>query len=418
MEKSHQQSVSIAGALPAPDDAARNSESDAAAIRQIIRVMKQLLATGPLSPESRFIDLTSNVKKAFAFVREFQRLFDYDLPLSAFFDAPTIRDLARIAVTRVTPPLTRLVLLRSGDAGVPPLFLVPGLGGVIFEMLGLAKQLAYAGSIYGFAAPGLDGVDPPCTDVTGMSEGNFHLARLAYPAGPYRFLGYSFGGVVAFEMTRCAAGLGAKVDFLGALDSNFVERSWPFTIWLRHMARRASQPHRRASRTASPAAAAMPGIGQARLPEDMTRLVNLRKKIFRTIGPVLAMGDTLMRVKRKIDHRYFSDLSSAAYLTADPYYIADLPPKFQRVRDAAIEMAGAYRVRHLDCELYLFRAASGDALSCDPVLTWSRVVRCIILRPVPGNHATMLRQPHVKHVARDVSLCLAQVEKARLVMRG
>lgn len=389
--------------------AASNRELDLAASQQIILVMEQLLQVGPLTAESRFIDLTSDVKKAFAFLRAFQRLFDFELPLSAFFDAPTIRDLAHIALTRVTPAQSRLVLLRTGAAGMPPLFLVPGLGGVIFEMLELAKQLDYAGTIYGLAAPGLDGVDPPCTRVARMSEENFRLAQTACLRGPYRFLGYSFGGVVAFEMARVAAGSGAEVDFLGALDSNFVERSWPFTVWLRHMMRRASPSNRKASW----AAAGMSSPDQAPLPEEAMRGADRKREISGTTGPAGAVRNALRRVKGKIAHRYFSDPSSAAYLKADPYYIADLPPNFQRVRDASIEMAGSYRMGYHDCELYLFRAQSGDALSCDPLLTWPRVVRRVILRPVPGNHATMLRQPHVQDVAREVSRCLAEVEEAR-----
>jgi thioesterase domain-containing protein len=119
------------------------------------------------------------------------------------------------------------------------------------------------------------------------------------------------------------------------------------------------------------------------------------------------------RLKRKIDHRFFGDPSSEAFVKADPYYIPNLPPKFQRVRDAAITMAVSYQPTYYDCDLFLFQAELGDALACDPVLTWSRFVRKIILRPTPGDHMTMLIQPHVAKVAQEVSVCLAEVEMAR-----
>lgn len=405
MNEINQQSFSISDMIPPQDTTWVDAAQEEKVLQQLIPAIERLVKVRPLGPDSRFIDLTTDIRKAFIFLREFQRRFDFDLPLSAFFDAPTIRDLARLAVTKKTPSLSRLVLLRAGRTDIPPLFLVPGLGGVVFEILELSKQLTYDGPIYGFAAPGLDGVDPPCVDTVQMSQENFDLAQEVYPSGPYRFLGHSSGGVSTFEMTRYAGESGAEVDFFAVLDTNFAERAWPATIWLRHMLQRAGQQESTkrsdtsAAQRVKSAEAARPGY----LTRKMSAIFNLAAKIM----------NGLARLKRKLDHRFFSDPASEAYVKADPYYIPDLPPKFQRVRDAAITMAACYRPKYYDCELYLFQAEFGDALACDPVLTWSRLVRKIILRPTPGDHMSMLVQPHVSEVAKEVSVCLAEVEKTR-----
>ncbi|HVJ31756.1 MAG TPA: thioesterase domain-containing protein [Terriglobia bacterium] len=378
-------------------------EPDEATVLQIIQMMEKLLKIRRLTAESRFVDLTSDIRKAFLFLREFRRRFDFDLPLSAFFDAPTVADLARIATTRETPPLARLVLLRKGDERVPPLFLVPGLGGVVFELLALSKEIAYGGTIYAFSAPGLDGVDPPPSDTVRFGQENFDLARHVYPGGPFRFLGHSAGGVTAFEMARHAAARGAKVDFFGVLDTNFAERAWPFDIWLSFMVRRAGKAGSSPRDTA--------GEQQKAQSEPVNH--RLGKAVSRLAASVGRVPDKVHRVWRKIKHRYLTDPSSVAFLKSDPYYIPDLPPKFQRVRDAAIGMAARYKPTFYDGELYLFQAEFGDALACDPVLTWSRLVREIILLPTPGDHITMLSPPHVSAVASKVSICLAEIEQAR-----
>jgi len=383
-------------------------EPDEATVRQIIQVMGKLLRTRHLTVDSRFIDLTSDIRKAFLFLREFQRRFDFDLPLSAFFDAPTIGDLARIAVSHKTPPLSRLVMLRKGDEHVPPLFLVPGLGGVVFELLALSKEIAYGGTIYAFAAPGLDGVDAPPRDTVQFGHENFDLARRVYPGGPFRFLGHSAGGVTAYEMARYAATRGAKVDFFGVLDTNFAERAWPLDIWLGFMMRRAGK-----AKPASGNATEEQDRREPKESQETSPIRRLRTRIARLGAALNKVPQGLYRAWRKIEHRYLTDPLSDAFLKADPYYIPDLPPKFQRVRDAAIGMAASYRPNTYDGQLYLFQAEFGDELACDPVLTWSRLVREIILLPTPGDHITMLNPPHVSAVAGKVSICLAEIEQAR-----
>ena len=397
----HHQSLSVSE-TPRQDDAWSDTALEEAALQKIIHLTERLLKVRPLGPESRFIDLTSDIRKAFIFLREFQRRFEFDLPLSAFFDAPTLRDLAHVAVTGKTPPLSQLVLLRTGDRDIPPLFLMPGLGGVVFEVLELSKQLDYAGPIYAFAAAGLDGVDVPYTDTLLFSQQNFSLARAAYPTGPYRFIGHSSGGVAAFEMTRCAGNSGVEVDFFGVLDTNFAERAWPLGIWLRHMLQRITQSA--TEETGDNPVSARPTS------EEVTGGRRLTDKLS---GVVNKVANGVSRLKRKIDHRFFGDPTSEIFVKEDPYYIPNLPPKFQRVRDSAITMAVCYRPTYYDCDLFLFQAELGDALACDPVLTWSRFVRKIILRPTPGDHMTMLIQPHVVKVAQEVSICLAEVENAR-----
>lgn len=52
-----------------------------------------------------------------------------------------------------------------------------------------------------------------------MSRGYIEAMRSVQPEGPYRVLGWSMGGLVAFEIACQLQAMGEEVDFLGMLDS-------------------------------------------------------------------------------------------------------------------------------------------------------------------------------------------------------
>ncbi len=56
-----------------------------------------------------------------------------------------------------------------------------------------------------------------------------HLAELRtiQPSGPYRLAGYSFGGLIAFEMARQLQAVGEPVDFLGLIEPTLVKAGTP-----------------------------------------------------------------------------------------------------------------------------------------------------------------------------------------------
>ncbi len=56
--------------------------------------------------------------------------------------------------------------------------------------------------------------------------------------GPYALAGYSFGGLIAFEMAQQLHQAGERTQFLCLLDS-YVEQDVPWTTWARHWASRA-----------------------------------------------------------------------------------------------------------------------------------------------------------------------------------
>ena len=57
--------------------------------------------------------------------------------------------------------------------------------------------------------------------------------RAVQPSGPYALVGYSFGGLVAFEIAQQLIAAGEKIELLCLLDTYVDERYLPLPAWVR-----------------------------------------------------------------------------------------------------------------------------------------------------------------------------------------
>lgn len=115
-------------------------------------------------------------------------------------------------------PPESLVALRA-DGAAPPIFALPGAGGSALSLQQLSHAFGNSQPFYCIEPVGLDGRTPPLTRIEAIAELNVAWLRSARPHGPYRLLGYSNGGVVAFEMARQLAACGAPAATLVLLDT-------------------------------------------------------------------------------------------------------------------------------------------------------------------------------------------------------
>ena len=66
----------------------------------------------------------------------------------------------------------------------------------------MTRRMTYPGAVIGIQARGLAGKDPTHTTVEAMAAEYLREVKARQPDGPYNLCGYSFGGLVAFEMAR------------------------------------------------------------------------------------------------------------------------------------------------------------------------------------------------------------------------
>jgi thioesterase domain-containing protein len=108
--------------------------------------------------------------------------------------------------------------LAAAAAERPPFFCVHAIGGAVLSYRDLAIQLGGEQPFYGIQAAGLTG-GRAVDDLPAMAAQYAAAVEAVAPHGPYLLGGWSFGGVVAFEMARQMRQRGRPVALVALLDS-------------------------------------------------------------------------------------------------------------------------------------------------------------------------------------------------------
>ena len=165
-----------------------------------------------------------------------ERAFGVKLPLATFLTTTTIERQAELVRARGKQeewPL--LVPLRSGSIK-PPLYCIHLGDGNVLSYRDLARHLPIDQPLYGLQSRGLDGIGRIHTRIEDMARDYVAVIRKMQPRGPYAICGWSFGGIVAFEMARQLAGVGQTVELLALFDT----RARRSVISVRKMSARAA----------------------------------------------------------------------------------------------------------------------------------------------------------------------------------
>ncbi len=183
-------------------------------------IWEDVLRVRPVGVFDDFFAIGGHSMTAVMLVNVVRQHFAVDLPLTVLFQTPTVADLCAYLRARVAPSSGSVVPIKAGGSN-PPLFLVHPQGGGVLCYLHLTRALgALDGEtpVYGVEAIGYDSAEPPLETIEAMADRHIEEIRRLAPHGPYRLAGWSFGGLVAFEMARRLEALGEHVNFLGLVD--------------------------------------------------------------------------------------------------------------------------------------------------------------------------------------------------------
>ncbi|WP_344267023.1 thioesterase domain-containing protein, partial [Streptomyces sodiiphilus] len=136
---------------------------------------------------------------------------------------PTVADLSlrarpvTPASTSVSGPFAPVLPIRTAGEG-KPLFLVHSGLGFSLPYLGLAQHIDERYPLHGLQSPAVDGTSPFPEDIREVAADYLRTVRKLQAHGPYRLLGWSYGGLLAQEMAVQLEAVGESVDFLANLD--------------------------------------------------------------------------------------------------------------------------------------------------------------------------------------------------------
>jgi len=140
------------------------------------------------------------------------------LPLATLFEAPTVEKLAQMFEPGKSITWDSLVPIKP-KGNKMPLYMVHGAGLNVLLFNTLAMNMSPEQPVYGLQAKGLDGIDEPLNKIEDIAAHYIAAIIEQNPSGPYALAGYSFGGIIAFEMARQLEALGKEVKMLAMFDT-------------------------------------------------------------------------------------------------------------------------------------------------------------------------------------------------------
>ncbi|AOY99626.1 acetoacetate--CoA ligase [Cupriavidus sp. USMAHM13] len=322
---------------------------------------ENILDFAPIGRDDNFFELGGHSLLAARLLAAVHQSTGKTIPIATLQVAPTIARLAEAIDEGVLPP-TSPVLVRAGTG--TPIFLVHGLSGSVMECWGLVRALHSPRPVYGLQARGLDGEQATQQHVEEMAASYIEQMRTVQPDGPYALAGYSFGGLIAFEIAQQLKDAGERIEYLCLLDPYVYERWLPWRAWIRQCyGRMRGQWHK---------LRAVPATRMAAYVAD--RLIVGADHVCMRFGYA----------------RLRPDATTAAY-----------PQALRDVRETLVQAMTRYRPVPFDAGPILYvRATTRLEERGDPMQMWQRIA-CggLIIAEVPGSHYDLVAEPNLQIVA-------------------
>jgi thioesterase domain-containing protein/acyl carrier protein len=189
--------------------------------KQLVEIWAEVLKLAPekIGINDGFFELGGHSLSAVQLMAKINKRFEQMLPLAIVFTAPNISALATLLTNHEEALCAGILVPIQTNGSAPPIFAVPGAGGNVLSLQPLSEALGSDQPFYGLQAVGLDGKTLPLNSVEETAKANITALKVVQPCGPYSLVGHSYGGVVAFEMTRILLEQEERVSSLVLIDS-------------------------------------------------------------------------------------------------------------------------------------------------------------------------------------------------------
>jgi len=363
--------------------------------RRLKELWENILRVDRIGIHDKFFALGGHSLLAVRLVARIESEFNKRISVATVFQNPTIARLAPYLRSNSEPlPSARsssLVEIQP-NGSQPPLFLVHGVGGGMFwGYSNLARSLGSDQPLLAFQSRGLNG-EPEFESIEEMAAHYVRELRSFRPHGPYALGGYCFGGVVAYEMACQLEAAGENVAHLCLINSNPPNSSYTAFRWTPVLA------WRFLCNLLSRA------LLSCRLPPKYRREF-LRRNIS-------LVGN---RVRRFFGQNSVSGASLDELLDTRNY-----SEQQQRVWETHVRALAKFRARSFHGCVTLFRSRVHHLFcSFDAACGWSDfAANGVEIRIIPGAHETVMDEPHVSVLARQLRAVLNNANAAVQFHRG
>ncbi|QKW24834.1 amino acid adenylation domain-containing protein [Streptomyces seoulensis] len=184
------------------------------------RLFAEVLGEEQVGPRDSFFDLGGSSVLAARLLARVRSEMGLELPIRTLVEFPTPAELSR-RLTGEEPQDSFDVLLPLMTKGsARPLFCMRHLGGTAWCYGVLAQHFSLDYPIYGLQSHTFQELDTPVDTIAAMAADYADRISAVQPEGPYRILGWSFGGVLAHAVAAEFQKRGAEIEFLGVFNTN------------------------------------------------------------------------------------------------------------------------------------------------------------------------------------------------------
>lgn len=337
---------------------------------QLLNIWEELIGIHPIGLSDNFFDLGGHSMLALRLFARIKEVWGTDLPLATLLQAPTVNQLAEVlSQNGVSAPRSVLVAVQVGGSRAP-LYIASGLGGNVVRFYNLVRHLGSDQPVYALQPPGLNGEAPFLTSVEEQAALYISEIRKKQPQGPYFLVGYSFGGLVTFEMARQFAAQGQAVGLLALLDAP----EW------RYLA------------------------GQQGALKARNRLSRYRE----ILGKILFTRQRSGYLTDRLRGRTISLIYSACRRLG-----LRLPQNLGTIQDMNLFAAAQYVPKPYAGRVTVFSTKPAVRMAMhDDTLGWGELaLEGVEIHEIPGDHSDITSEPNVRVLSQKLALCLERAQR-------
>ncbi|HWF18044.1 MAG TPA: amino acid adenylation domain-containing protein, partial [Verrucomicrobiae bacterium] len=357
---------------------------------ELKEIWESVLGINPIGVEEKFFELGGHSLLAVRLVARLEKKFGRKLPLSMVFQAQTIAQMAQYLRSEPgSGSVSSVVAIQSGGTK-PPLFFVHGVGGGMFwGYTNLARSLGPEQPVYVLKSRAMDGQEE-FSSIEQMAAQYVSDIRSMQPKGPYQLGGFCFGGIVAYEMARQFEAAGEQVAMLTVLNSAPPNSNYWHFQWT---------------------------------PASMFRFArNLGLLIMRSLRWDPQQRKEFLRWKAAQTRRKFSRMlkmpngGSYQFSAEEVVDLSSFTRDQRKLWEAHIISLIQFFPKRYKGKVTLFRSR-GHPLLCsyDGQCGWDELASQVEMHVVPGEHESILEEPHVRVLAAKLKECLRRLQSPETV---
>ncbi|MGE9312912.1 non-ribosomal peptide synthetase [Niabella sp. CJ426] len=369
-KKIDRNALHYAQAAPAKTEPGKKrTEALTALISEITTIWEEEIGIKGIEPDDNFFELGGHSMIAVKVMNRVSKQMNTKLPIASLFEYPTIASLSKLLDDSTHVKHKSLVAIKTSGSK-PPIYLIHGGALNIFLYKNLEPFLSEDQPLYGIQALGLDGDLSHLDSIESIVNKYLEEVLAQNPEGPYILIGYSYGGIIAFEMARQLIAMGKEIKMVGIMDTNVSER-----------------------------------VESEQKPGKLVRFLNRQAK------KTVFFGGNLLSSPREVLKYQWTVLNKKLnknFKEAEDEQIYDYPMPVIEAYDNAY---CKFILKPLDVKVHLFRVKERTYYVDDRTyLGWLNYARKgVAVYDVRGDHKTFILPPHNEHLIKMIEKIISTI---------